>query len=138
VDDAVLRNRRARRHKRGDHSLCRPDRCPDARLARAELPAAVGAVDAPDAGPVEAAVAAWQVELAPRPGDPRAIMLAAAMRLARAVDAGDRLDACARELRLVVGHLADVEAPPDFVDRLRARQAARRVELVLGPEGRAG
>jgi hypothetical protein len=30
ADSAALRNRRARRHRQGDHSLCMPGRCPEA------------------------------------------------------------------------------------------------------------
>lgn len=50
ADDVTLRSRRSRKHRAGDHSLCRPERCPVAGTRKlAEATAEVVAIAPPDA-----------------------------------------------------------------------------------------
>lgn len=60
ADSKALRNRRSYRHKQGDHSLCRPDRCGEAarvaviKTPVSETPASAGLVETYRARLVEA------------------------------------------------------------------------------------
>jgi hypothetical protein len=81
---------------------------------------------------VAAAVEAFWRECRYPASDPRALSLAVAMRLAEALDADPSNAAVARELSGIVRAIAvDPARESDGIDELRARRAARRVELLL-------
>jgi hypothetical protein len=121
ADSAALRNRRKRAHARGDHALCR--QC-------TEMPA-----PAPVAGrgAVERAVSEFVSRRPFAEGDPRGITSVVAVRLAQVVDTEGSVMA-ARELRTVVGYLADWSDLPgdgDYIDSLNAQGHARALNKVM-------
>jgi hypothetical protein len=135
ADSDALRARRKRLHAAGDHGLCWPERCPAALALHQPLPEAP---DAPEGvGPTEAAMDTYTLALQLPLEDPRRPLVEAALVLARAIDGGRRVDACARELRILVGYMAEFDRVADKVDELRARRAHSRVLQVLGPDDRA-
>jgi hypothetical protein len=125
-DSDALRARRYRAHNRGDHSLCSPERCRDARDARdvAEV--------LPEGGmTVSEATAATVAALSFPPEDPRSTLSVVAMRLAEAFDIAPSAS-LARELRQCLGELVDHPgAPAGVVTELVARRLARRVDGVI-------
>jgi hypothetical protein len=81
---------------------------------------------------VAAAVEAFIRETHYPASDPRCLSLAVAARLAEALDRDSSNAAVARELSNIVRWIAvDPAAPADGIDELRAKRAARRVELLL-------
>src|SRR5262245_15188368 len=95
-DSDALRQRRRRAHSRGDHWLCDSRRCPAAAAAAGDgQPAA-----APEPGPgVTPLIEAFAAELRLAEGDPRAVIAALALGLARRADAGEKSLLLYRELR---------------------------------------
>ena len=119
-DTAALRAKRSRRHKAGDHSLCRDDRC-----------AATTVTEVRDAT-VTASVQALLDELKFQPGDPRFVLGQVALQLAAALDKSPANVTIARELRSHVGSIAESpNSEPGLVDEIRARRAARRVACLI-------
>lgn len=112
-DTAAERARRSRRHKAGDHSLCRPESC-----AHAPAPA-------PDDGPpgeIETALVSYLAGHELPDDDPRALVAAVAAKCAQALDR-KATASMARELR---GCLADfAELAPD--DQQNRDAAAKRL-----------
>ncbi len=96
ADSASLRARRSRAHKAGDHSLCRPERCPEAETQVPE-----------GADPIEAALRRYLVGLDLPEGDVRAVIAATALRLAEGLDRHATASA-ARELRGSVAELQEL------------------------------
>ena len=110
-------------HKSGDHSLCRPDRCPDA---------------PPDDDGVSAALEGFLAELNFPEHDVRRVMVAVARRLAAALDRRPS-GAVARELGTVLNQLAArPNEPADRIDELQAKRAVRRMHLLLEDVARGG
>jgi hypothetical protein len=88
-DSPAERARRARAHARGDHVLCRPEHCK-------ALPATLAELDPPEeVGPVEAAWQLYASSLTAPANDPRSVIVAYAMRLARVPGLPSHLDAYA-------------------------------------------
>lgn len=148
ADSAADRQRRSRAHKRGDHSLCDPDRCRDARRAGVPpkpapepVPVVEPApgpvfVDAAPPGGIEVAVAAYVATLGYKPGDPRSILGTIAVRLAKRVDDSGALPAAVRELRVLLAQIGEVpngEAGP--VDETRLKREERRIAALLAQAG---
>ena len=100
ADSAALRARRSRAHRAGDHSLCRPERCPAA-------PAPAGGQET-TAGEIDAALTRYLTGLELPDDDPRSLLAAVASKLARALDA-HATASVARELRGCVTELIDLE-----------------------------
>lgn len=96
--DAV-RSRRSRAHKRGDHSLCVPSRCPDALGENVPIDPDATIYDSVR-GVVEPLVAVLA------PDDPRTAGCAIALRLARDLDRQMR-PTLVRELRSLLRELTD-------------------------------
>jgi hypothetical protein len=92
----------------------------------------------PEVGPVEAALQLFASSLTVREDDPRAIIVAAALKLSRALDQAQGKDTSgiARELRSFVGYMGDFGQQADALDEVRAKRALRRVALVLPEPGR--
>lgn len=128
ADSAADRSRRARAHRRGDHSLCDPVRC----AARAAPVRVVEGGPGPGEG-VETAVLLWTEMLDIGDVDPRRPLVSAALALGRAVDqAGPgQLPALVRELRMFVGWMSEFEREADELDKIRARVAQKRVVSLL-------
>lgn len=148
--------RRRRRHRAGDHSLCDAARC--AALSGARVPsgtdptgqapivaqaasgAAGDAVAAPpgprEPGGIEVAVQAYVESLPYRAGDPRALLAQIAVRLAQRVDETGALPAAVRELRVLLVQLAEIpNGPAGFVDEVRLRRAQRRLDVLIAQAG---
>jgi hypothetical protein len=122
ADDGRTRQERFRRHRRGDHSWCRPGSCDFAE-----------AMDAPDEpGAVEEAVLALVEGLTFADADARRVTAAVALRLAQVVDRRGSATA-AGQLQIAIGHLTDHPAshPGDGLDDIRARMHVRRLEGIL-------
>jgi hypothetical protein len=115
-DSDSIRSARARRHAKGDHSMCRRPRCPDA-------PA--------EPGSVESAIRRVVDDLPFEGDDPRIAMSALAISVAQAID--DRPTAAlSAELRAVVSAITQTpNDEPDQIDDLRLRHGRRRVEAAL-------
>jgi hypothetical protein len=119
ADTALVRKRRERAHRAGDHSSCRPEWCAQ---APAPEPAPPGAL--------EAAVTAYVERLELADGDPRAVTALVAVRLPRSMDARTTA-AVARELRGCLDSLAyeyqePIGADPAALEMLRSiRDMAR-------------
>jgi hypothetical protein len=122
ADSDALRARRSKRHKAGDHSLCRVDRCP-AVVARQP------------AGAVEAAVSRLLAPLTFGDDDPRAVTAAVALRYARWMDAPRppaSPAALGRSLEAALAHVVEsADRSPDFIDGIRADMWARRLAETL-------
>jgi hypothetical protein len=122
-DSPALRARRSRLHRKGDHSLCRPERCPDA---------------PPDDAGVSVALEAFLADLRFPEHDIRQVLLAVARKLAAALDRRPN-GAIAHELGTVLNQLVEhPNEPADQVDELRARRAVRRMQLMLADVERGG
>jgi hypothetical protein len=118
ADSDQIRQQRRRLHASGDHALCRPDRCPDA--------------PGDDGHEIEEALLGLAATLDFDVGDPRAVLVKVAHRLAQGLDR-QPTGALAGELRACLAQLAeDPNAPADRVDELRARRAVRRVRMLMG------
>ena len=118
ADDAAARQRRRRAHRKGDHRLCVPGRCPDAPAVDRQDPPAVGEIERRLAEALE------HLELAD--DDPRRVVAVMAVRLARSLD--ERVSAAvARELRGCVDVLW-----ADELDDAEQRVAAQTRELLAG------
>jgi hypothetical protein len=129
ADSASLRGRRWRAHRAGDHSLC-GERCLNERVRAAER--SDDEVELRQAPGVAAAVEAFIRETHYPASDPRCLSLAVAARLAKAIDRDPGNAAVARELSNIIRAIAvDPAAPADAIDELRAKRAARRVEMLL-------
>jgi hypothetical protein len=115
ADSDVLRKRRERAHRAGDHSLCRPEWCPDAPEP-----------DLGEVGELEAAVAGFVDGLDLDERDPRVLTGLVAVRLARSLD-GRTSAAVAKELRACLDRLT-----PDLDFEEDDSQAA---ELLRGLNG---
>jgi hypothetical protein len=125
-DSDAVRARRSRAHRRGDHHLCSPERCRDARDA-----SDVAAVVPVGGMSVAAATAATVAALSFEAGDPRSTLCVVAVRLAEGFDAKPSA-ALARELRQCLGELVDHPSQPaGIVTELVARRMARRVDGLL-------
>lgn len=139
ADSAAERQRRSYAHKRGDHSLCDPDRCRALRTDEAaapEEPAPVPAVTEPDPettpGGIEKAVTAFVASLGYPDGDPRAILGQVAVQLAKRVDESGALPAAVRELRVLLAQIAEVpNGGPGPVDEVRLQRTRRRVDSLI-------
>jgi hypothetical protein len=145
-DSNTERQRRFRLHKRGDHSLCEPERCRDARHGVTKTapvkPAAeqVAVPEVPDTTPedeatpggIELAVTAYVEALGFADGDPRAILGTIAVRLAKRVDDSGALPAAVRELRVLLAQIAEVpNGGPGEVDELRLQRSRRRLDSLI-------
>jgi hypothetical protein len=128
-DDAKVRARRARAHKRGDHSLCHPERCKE--IPRSDSWDEGDEPELPEA--ITAAVRAHLEALAYPEDDPRHVMGLVAMRLARAIDqAAVPRPEVVRELRLALAQMADAPTElPTKVDELRAARLRKHAEQLL-------
>ena len=139
ADTAALRVRRSRLHKRGDHSLCLPKSCPDAREAMAPAspspppnapPAETTGERTP--GGIETAVLAFVAALPYQVPDPRALLALVAVRLAQRVDETGALPSAVRELRVLLVQLTEVpNGPSGVVDEVRLRAAQRKLDNIL-------
>ncbi len=129
ADSPAERARRSRAHGRGDHSLCKPGRCPGAgpRLA------VVDAEPPPRAGELEHQLLVYADTLPVSAGDPRLVLVKAALKLAAAIDAncGRDLAPLTRELRILIGHMSEFEAQADELEKIQSRRAQRRVQMLL-------
>jgi hypothetical protein len=110
------RNRRHRRHVRGDHSECLPRSCPDA--------AAAGGGGA--AGPMVEAVASYVATLNVVSGDPRGPLLLALRQLAEVFDARPTAEV-SRELRQLLNAVTDL-TPTSYESGILEALAQRRDE----------
>ena len=124
ADSAAVRARRRRAHLRGDHRECGPG-C-------AALRTAAAAAVPRDCESVTEAVTAFADAVGGWPADdPRRTELALARVLAQRLDAGfgdwRQAEGLVQLMRTLA---ADPDRQPDFVDELRARGAARRVEVL--------
>lgn len=128
ADSDAERQRRARAHRRGDHTSCDPVRC----AARAAPVRVVEGGPGPG-GPVETAVLLWTETLDIADVDPRRPLVAAALALSRAVDqaAPGQLPPLVRELRMLTGWMSEFEQQADELDKIRAEVAHRRVTTLL-------
>lgn len=123
TDQERVKKRRQRAHSRGDHSLCVPGTCDEARVTVPAIPSQG----------VEAAVLAYVDDLPLTELDgPVEVLCRVAVRLARELDGNPvALPALARELQTVLTHIAVAAAlGEDEVTQLQANRAARRVRLV--------
>ncbi|UGY93408.1 hypothetical protein [Streptomyces gobiensis] len=126
-DSEALRSRRSRAHRRGDHTLCIEDRCGHAGIDTRSVAAIEGES-------VASAVAEFVDKMPPGPaGGAQTVMGRVALRLAKAID-GDppSLPGLCRELGVVMGQLGETGEDESQLDEVRARRAARRVELLIG------
>jgi hypothetical protein len=122
-DSPALRQRRHQAHKRGDHTLCRPEHCESAE-------GGVRHVELPEPGGVREAVLDF-IDRLPVASDagPQMVMSRAAVALAEAIDTrAPGLAANVRELQTVMGHLGEAD-DETRLDDLRARRARRRAAL---------
>ena len=122
ADDVALRQRRLKKHRAGDHSLCKEGNCP-------ELVAQVAAV-AP--GEFSRALDDLVAGLDLQPGDPRLIQVAMARSLAPMVDKGST--AAVTQVQTILSLVTQDRQPgpgdpPDSIDIIRAKRAARHEEL---------
>ncbi|WFE41941.1 hypothetical protein [Micromonospora sp. WMMD998] len=147
------RQRRSRRHRAGDHSLCDetaacrrdggdvadepvtvtppPAETPSQPTAPQptepvgdELPAAA------DPGDIEAEVRDFVDQLLPKfpAGDPRRILCSIVVKLARRVDESGAAPAAIQQLRVMLMQIAEVpDQPAGPLDAARAQRAARRI-----------
>lgn len=140
ADAPALRVKRSRLHKAGDHSLCKPDRCPDAEqrepapeASAAVPPAAEADLPADElAGRIEASTRTLIEALPYEQGDPRKILGELAIELAKRIDDDGAVPASVRELRVLLVFL--VEIPNESsgpVDELRLRRFQRRLDGLL-------
>lgn len=140
ADDAAARARRYRAHRRGDHSLCDPERRCDVTAPAVTRDVSALSVTPPvppepgerSPGGMETAVQAF-VDALPHPsGDPRAILGQIAVQLARRVDEAGALPAAVKELRILLMQLAETpNASAGTVDEIRLRRAQRRLDALL-------
>jgi len=135
-----VRSKRARQHKAGDHTLCKPDRCQWAPDPSQELdpwpltPAPARRTVDPSRVPdkIEEAVTAFVETLPYVEPDPRALLAKIAVRLAQRVDETGALPAAVRELRVLLAQLVETpKAPVDSVDEARLRAAQRKLDIIL-------
>jgi hypothetical protein len=124
ADDASTRGLRHRKHTAGDHSMCRERSCEALKVSPA--PPAPGES-------IEGAVRTLVAQVHYDDLDPRSVTALIAIRLAAELDAGRGSVQHAQALR---GMVQDLAAFPDeqwgFIDTLRARISARRVEKMIG------
>ena len=84
-------------------------------------------------GGIEMATSAFVEMLGFAPGDPRALLGQIAVLLAQRVDDSGALPAVVRELRLLLGQLAEAPSgPAGKLDDLQVRRAQRRLDQILG------
>lgn len=130
ADSGALRARRRRAHLRGDHRLCRPDRCPGAPGVPSITPVS-RPIEAPSS-PVEPPaplVEAYRARLkacgrADTPEGQHVIRLAEA--LSRMADSAAGLASLSRELRLAMeAALAGAPRQGDALDELAGRRRRR-------------
>jgi hypothetical protein len=141
ADPPAVRVRRSRKHKAGDHSECRPERCPDAPQPEPDPEPAsdqgtkplVGGLPADElAGRIEASTRTLIEALPYEDGDPRKILGELAIELAKRIDDDGAVPASVRELRVLLVFL--VEIPNEAsgpVDELRLRRFQRRLDGLL-------
>ena len=149
-DDAKLRARRYRAHKRGDHSLCVAGRCEAFGGTVKSIPDVEAAVAAPSpppvtpddvtaagdgertAGRIESMARAFVGTLPYAAGDPRAMLGELAVELARRVDETGAAPAAIRELRVMLMQLAEApNGPAGIVDEMRVRQHQQQLDAML-------
>ena len=131
ADSAVIRNRRARAHARGDHSMC-TSRCAVARGAGlGSMPPSNG--DPAEPGPIGAAVDAYVSSLNLGGSDAKNVMAQCCLKLAAAFDsaAGRDMPSVSRELRTSLSWLADAGGAEDQLAEIRSRRLKRRTESIL-------
>jgi hypothetical protein len=149
---AAERQRRSRAHKKGDHSLCDPNRC-DSAASAVDGPVTVAPVTPPvtdlvspsepalrPTGPVgdtEMDVVAFLEQLTFPEGDPRRILSRMALKAARRVDQVDAsardAGAAIRQLMTILSQLAEIpDQPAGPLDGTRARAAVRRLGASIG------
>jgi hypothetical protein len=143
------RQRRSRRHRAGDHSLC--DETADCRRDGGDIadqPVTVtpppaetpSPPDAPepvdelpttaDPGDIETEVRDFVAQLLPKfpAGDPRRILCTIVVKLARRVDESGAAPAAIQQLRVMLMQIAEVpDQPAGPLDAARAQRAARRI-----------
>ncbi|SDN81391.1 hypothetical protein [Streptomyces wuyuanensis] len=132
-DSEALRARRHRAHRSGDHSLCRPGNCPwvdGDDLPRFNMP------DPASGESVTSAVLAFIDAVPPgREGGPQLVMARCAVKLAQAIDSNAHgLSGLVKQLTDLMGHIAESQ-DEDGLDDIRARQHARRTELLTVVNG---
>lgn len=93
------------------------------------MPGPAGLADG-EVGPVEEAVVEFAATLPLEPGDVRAPLIAAAVRVAREVDRQGAPGHC-RELSNLLDHAGEFGRSVDELDEIRTRRAQRRVALLL-------
>jgi hypothetical protein len=132
ADSNAERVRRHRAHARGDHRLCDPRRCREARhLANGHD----GLDDAPPPAadaPVLPEIDQWlaTLTLPEDPESPARVLARLARQVAARLDSADTgVSMMSRELRCIIGDLADATSrPPTFLHEGYARRHARRIE----------
>lgn len=146
ADSPALRVKRSRFHKAGDHSLCRPDHCPDAPQPDPTIKPDPPAVEEPEdrdeldlapaidlvGGRIESITRALVDSLPYEPGDPRYILGQVAIELAKRIDDDGAVPASVRELRVLLTQLVEIpdqQAGP--VDTSRLQRAQRRLDGLL-------
>ena len=84
-------------------------------------------------GGIEMATAAFVEMLGFASGDSRSLLGQIAVRLAQRVDDSGALPAAVRELRVLLGQLAEAPSGPSGrLDDLQVRRAQRRLDQILG------
>lgn len=149
------RQRRSRRHRAGDHSLCDADATcrrdgvsdgvteaavtepvPARPMSQPAEPAeSAEQVDevepeSGEAGEIEAEVRDFVDQLLPKfpAGDPRRILCSIVVKLARRVDESGAAPAAIQQLRVMLMQIAEVpDQPAGPLDAARAQRAARRI-----------
>jgi hypothetical protein len=119
--------RRARAHRKGDHSLCRRESCPEAaeQALAAEVPERLP-------GGIELATQKFVDDLPYRSPDPRALLAQIAVQLGRRIDETGAMPAAVRELRVLLVQLTEVpNGPSGEVDVIRLRRMQRRLDGIL-------
>jgi hypothetical protein len=121
---AAARKRRQRAHHRGDHTLCLPDRCPQAADAHAAEPSPPGQL----AHAVRKVVTA----LGFAEDDPRLAMGELAAVVAGQIESEGAKAPLVRELRVLLGQIAEQPGESwDGTDEIRLRRAQRVLENLL-------
>jgi hypothetical protein len=126
ADSTSLRSRRHYAHRRGDHTLCRPGRCPEAGTVTPEATRGLlGAVEAEFAGdPARLEVARSLVAVAQRGGQPAA---AALRELGATIEAKRRGELVPAD----VGAVIDAELHL-LLDEVVELEVARRLTELAG------
>lgn len=144
ADSNLERQRRFQAHRKGDHSMCRPEHCEGAVLEAKVRTAQVGPVypvgtdispgdrlvasDGTVIGHIESATRRFVESLPFGESDPRFVMAAIAIAMAQKMDQGMLSGSAIQQLRIALGQM--VESPGSQADRVdEQRLAANRRAL---------